>query len=449
MLTTLTRPLVRAVERFLPGSLFFAIALTVVVAALALGLTDAGPLQIVTEWGDGLTGLLEFMTQMCLVLLLGHTLAHTRPVRKALDRLAAVPRSAPMAYVFVAVCTSVAALISWGLGLVVAALLSIEVARAARERGIRVHYPLLVAAGYSGFAVWHMGYSGSAPLTAATPGSFVERQIGFTIPIGQTMFAWWNLLGIVVAIVVIAATVWGLRPREADPVVELPEGAHLAEEDDAEIAHDGTPADRVDSNRGVTLLLGIFLLVYLVVYFADAGFALTLDIVNWTFLCLILLLVGSPKELAGLVANAARNVGEILLQFPLYAGILGIMTGTGLVAVFSDFFVSISTQSTLGLWAFLAGGLINIFVPSGGGQFAVQAPIFLSAAEQLGVDPGIVVMGIAYGDQWTNLIQPFWALPLLAIANLRVRDVMGYTSVTLITSGLVFGATMLLAGFTS
>ena len=281
------------------------------------------------------------------------------------------------------------------------------------------------------------------------PGSFVERQIGFTIPIGQTMFAWWNLLGIVVAIVVIAATVWGLRPREADPVVELPEGAHLAEEDDAEIAHDGTPADRVDSNRGVTGLLGIFLLVYLVVYFADAGFALTLDIVNWTFLCLILLLVGSPKELAGLVANAARNVGEILLQFPLYAGILGIMTGTGLVAVFSDFFVSISTQSTLGLWAFLAGGLINIFVPSGGGQFAVQAPIFLSAAEQLGVDPGIVVMGIAYGDQWTNLIQPFWALPLLAIANLRVRDVMGYTSVTLITSGLVFGATMLLAGFTS
>ena len=182
MLTTLTRPLVRAVERFLPGSLFFAIALTVVVAALALGLTDAGPLQIVTEWGDGLTGLLEFMTQMCLVLLLGHTLAHTRPVRKALDRLAAVPRSAPMAYVFVAVCTSLAALISWGLGLVVAALLSIEVARVARERGLRVHYPLLVAAGYSGFAVWHMGYSGSAPLTAATPGSFVERQIGFTIP---------------------------------------------------------------------------------------------------------------------------------------------------------------------------------------------------------------------------------------------------------------------------
>ena len=159
--------------------------------------------------------------------------------------------------------------------------------------------------------------------------------------------------------------------------------------------------------------------------------------------------ISGQVSLAGLVANAARNVGEILLQFPLYAGILGIMTGTGLVAVFSDFFVSISTQSTLGLWAFLAGGLINIFVPSGGGQFAVQAPIFLSAAEQLGVDPGIVVMGIAYGDQWTNLIQPFWALPLLAIANLRVRDVMGYTSVTLITSGLVFGATMLLAGFTS
>lgn len=454
MLATMTRPLIRAVERYLPGSLVFAVVLTFVVGIMALAWTDSGPLDIVTEWGDGLTGLLAFMTQMALVLMLGHVLANTRPVRRVLDRLAAVPRSAPMAYVFVAVCAAVASLLSWGLGLVVAALLSIEVARACRDRGIKVHYPLLVAAGYSGFCVWHMGYSGSGPLTSATPGSFVEERTGFLIPVTQTIFAWWNLLGIAVAILVIAATVFVLRPREGDRIIELPEGAQLSEgsavESGAGAAGDEvTPADRVDSSRLVTLILGALFAVYIVVYFANEGFALTLDIVNWTFLCLILLLVGSPKELAGLVANAARNVGEILLQFPLYAGILGIMTGTGLVAVFSNFFVQIANPTTLGVWAFLAGGIINIFVPSGGGQFAVQAPIFLDAAQQLGVEPGVVVMGIAYGDQWTNLIQPFWALPLLAIANLRVRDVMGYTSIVLITSGLVFAATMLLAGFTS
>lgn len=453
MLATLTRPLTRAVERYLPGSLVFAVVLTFVVALMALAWTDAGPLQIVTEWGDGLTGLLAFMTQMALVLMLGHVLANTRPVRRVLDRLAAVPRSAPMAYVFVTVCAALASLLSWGLGLVVAALLSIEVARACRERGIKVHYPLLVAAGYSGFAVWHMGYSGSGPLTSATPGSFVEEQTGFIIPVTQTFFAWWNLLGIVVAIVVIAATVWAIRPRSGETIIELPEGAQLSEGGEADPAAgaggEPTPADRVDNSRAITLVIGVVFVIYLVTYFAQNGFALTLDIVNWTFLCLILLLVGSPRELAGLVANAARNVGEILLQFPLYAGILGMMTGTGLVAVFSNFFVQIATPATLGLWAFLAGGIINIFVPSGGGQFAVQAPIFLDAAKQLGVEPGIVVMGIAYGDQWTNLIQPFWALPLLAIANLRVRDVMGYTSIVLITSGLVFGGTMLLAGLTS
>ncbi len=194
----------------------------------------------------------------------------------------------------------------------------------------------------------------------------------------------------------------------------------------------------------ITTVLGVSLLAYLATYYAQEGFVLTLDIVNWTFLCLVMLLVRSPAELARLLVDAARNVGDILLQYPLYAGILGIMTTTGLIAVLADFFVSISNEYTLGLWAFLAGGLINFFVPSGGGQFAVQAPIFLEAAGRLGVDPAIVTMGVAYGDQWTNMIQPFWALPLLAIARLRIRDIMGFTAVTMIVTGFVFGFTIML-----
>jgi len=195
-----------------------------------------------------------------------------------------------------------------------------------------------------------------------------------------------------------------------------------------------------------TTTAGLALAAYLVTYFAQEGFALTLDIVNWTFLAAILLLVRSPVELGALVADAARNVGDILLQFPLYAGILGIMTTSGLITVFSDFFVELASPATLGLWAFLSGGLINMFIPSGGGQFAVQAPIFLQAAEQLGVAPEVVVMGIAYGDQWTNMIQPFWALPVLAIAGLGIRDILGYTTIALLVTGVVFTGTMLLVG---
>ncbi len=445
MLNTLARPLVRVSERWLPGSLVFAVALTLIVGLLALGLTESGPVAVVRAWGDGLTGLLAFMTQMSLVLLLGYVLANTAPVRRLLGAAARVPRTPAQAYGFVCLCASIASLITWGLGLVVGAMLSIEVARGARARGMRLHYPLLVAAGYSGFVVWHMGYSGSGPLAAATPGSFVEEQTGALVPVSETIFASWNIVAAVVTVALVTGAMMLMAPRGDDEIIELPEHARLASEDDAESRVDiRTPAERVDGSRVVTSVIGLLLLTYLVVYFAQEGFALTLDIVNWTFLCLVLLLVRSPRELGGLVSDAARNVGEILLQFPMYAGILGIMTATGLISVFADFFVSISTQQTLGLWSFLAGGLINMFVPSGGGQFAVQAPIFLDAASQLGVDPAVVVMGVSYGDQWTNMIQPFWALPLLAIAGLKIRDVMGFTIVTLIVSGLVFATTMLL-----
>lgn len=207
-----------------------------------------------------------------------------------------------------------------------------------------------------------------------------------------------------------------------------------------------TPAERVEQLRIFTLTLGVLLGLYLVLYFGKNGFDLTLDIVNWTFLCLIMLLVGNARELAGLISRGGRTVGEVLLQYPLYAGIIGMMSVSGLVDTFSQFFIDISTPGTLGLWTFLAAGFLNIFVPSGGGQFAVMAPMFANAADALQVDQSVVIMAIAYGDQWTNLIQPFWAIPLLAVTGLKIRDILGYTFVTLVLSGITFGGTMLIVG---
>jgi short-chain fatty acids transporter len=461
MLRTMSRPLVSVVERWVPSSLVFAVVLTGVVALMAVGMTDVGGAELVRGWGDGLTGLLEFMTQMALILLLGHTLANTRPMRRLLGAAARVPRTPVQAYGWVTLLAAIGSLISWGLGLVVAALLAREVAVQGRERGIRLHFPLLVACGYAGFVVWHMGYSGSGPLVAATPDSFVGEATGGVVPVSETIFSSWNLAAVVVTVVAVTAAMASLRPRAEDPVVELPADVRGALESEGgpqtasealspeSASHPDTarsPAERVDASRVVTTALGLALVVYLVVYFAQEGFALTLDIVNWTFLAAILLLVSGTTELGSLVVGAARNVGDILIQFPLYAGILGIMTVSGLITVFSDFFVSVSGPDTLGLWAFLSGGLLNLFVPSGGGQFAVQAPIFLDAANQLGVEPSVVIMGVAYGDQWTNMIQPFWALPLLAIARLGIRDILGYTTIALLVSGVVFAGTMLVVG---
>jgi short-chain fatty acids transporter len=438
------RPVNSVVERFIPSALVFAIVLSFVVALMALALTDAGPVDVVRGWGEGLSGLLAFMTQMALILMLGHTLANTRPVRRLLESLGALPKTAMQGYLFVFVVAAVASLITWGLGLVVGVLLAVEVARQGREKGLNLHFPMLVAAGYSGYVIWHMGYSGSGTLTAATEGSFIAEQLGETIPISETTFAWWNLLAIAVTIVVVGAGLALVAPRAGDRIVELPEEARF----DDQVAIDEevvTPADRVDASRVPTLLVGLALVAYLVIHYADGGSA-TLDIVNWTFLALIFLLVRNPFELIALVKNAASNVGEILLQFPLYAGIMGIMASTGLIKVLSDFMVETAGPSTFGLLAFLSAGLVNLFVPSGGGQFAVQGPVMLDAGARLGVDPSVTIMAIAYGDQWTNMIQPFWALPVLAISGLKIRDILGYTTVTLLASGLVLGGTMLLLG---
>ena len=339
---------------------------------------------------------------------------------------------------------AVASLITWGLGLVVGGLLAREVAAQGRERGIRFHFPMLVAAGFAGFVVWHMGYSGSGPLTAATPDSFIAKQLGGPLSTSETTFSSWNMIATVATIVLVAFSLYLVAPRGNDKIVELVQDAReeLVAVDD-EVT---TPADRLDASRLPTLLLGAMLLAYLVIHFSTGG-TLTLDIVNWSFLALILVLVRSPFELMALTKHAASNVGEILLQFPLYAGILGIMTGTGLIQVLSDVFVSISKQQTFGVLAFLSAGLVNFFVPSGGGQFAVQAPIMLTAAAELGVDPAIPIMAVAYGDQWTNMIQPFWALPLLAIAGLKMRDILGYTTIVLVASGIVFAATLLIVSF--
>ncbi|WP_298746489.1 short-chain fatty acid transporter [uncultured Serinicoccus sp.] len=435
-------PLNSVVERFIPSALVFAIVLTVLVMVAALGLTDAGPVDVVRTWGDGLSGLLAFMTQMALILLLGYILANTGPVRAGLRRLAAVPRGRVMPYVFVALVTCVAGLFTWGLGLVVGALLAKEVAAGGRRRGEPRHFPLLVAAGYTGMVVWHMGYSGSAPLVAATPDSFVSEQLGQPLPITETTFSTWNIITALLAVAVVAGTIALMAPRHGAGIVEMPE--HRMADD--EVTYDvTTPADRLDASRVLTLVPGLLLLAYLVIHFSGGG-TITLDIVNWSFLTLCLLLVRNPFEIIELTQRAASNVGEILLQFPLYAGIMGIMAGTGLITVLSEALVSVSTPATFGLLAFLSAGIVNFFVPSGGGQIAVQGPVLLEAASSLGVDPEVAVMAIAYGDQWTNMIQPFWALPLLAIAGLKIRDILGYTTVILLTTGVLFAAALLVLG---
>lgn len=436
-------PLNAAIERYMPSAFLFAVALTVVVAAAAMFVTDASPVDALRGWGEGLSGLLAFTMQMVLILLLGYMLAHTGPVHGLLIRLGSLPKSEGQAYIFVVVVTAVASLITWGLGLVVGAVIAKEVARQGKARGLRLHFPLLVACGYSGWVVWHMGYSGSGPLAAATEGSFVHKMTGQVVPMSETTFSLWNMIGAVVTVVVISAAMYLVRPRNGSKIVEVAAEAESAPYQPEVV---NTPADRLDASRLPTLLLGLALASYLAVHFVGGG-TLTLDIVNWSFMMLILLLVRNAAEMLALVRRSASNVGDVVFQYPLYAGILGIMVSTGLMGWLTERMIAISNEYTFGIIALIAAGFVNIFVPSGGAQFAVQGPIMLDAAQALGVDPAVAIMAVSYGDQWSNMIQPFWALPLLAIAGLKIRDIMGYTTVTFLVSGFAFAGTLLVASF--
>ena len=446
LLNKAVRPFVVFVERFYPDPFIFAIGLTFIVVALALLLTPAGPVEVLDAWGGGLKNLLAFMAQIAITLITAHALAHTDLVRRLLTRLCSVPRTSYQAYLFTCLIGHGASLFSWGLGLIVGALVAQGVGIVARERGIKVHYPLLVASAYAGWVVWHMGYSGSAPLFVATPGHALEEMLGGTIPVTETIFATWNLLTVLAMVIVIPLTCMLMHPRgRSEKIVEIPDAAAPVPADPPDPAP-RTTGQRLDRHKVFNLGIGAMLVGYLIFWFATEGFSLTLNIVNWSFLALGLLLARSAEHYVRLVANASQTVGQVLLQYPFYAGIMGVMITTGLAGVIAEWFEAFATKDTLPFWAFLSGGLINMFIPSGGGQWVVQGPIFIEAAQQLGTDPAKIVMGVAYGDQWTNMIQPFWTIPLLAIAGLHMREIMGYCFMVFFVSGLLLGGALLIIG---
>ena len=458
-LQSLAKPFVAFVERYYPDPFVFAILLTFLTLLLALLLTDASVGTSVLAWGDGLPMLLAFTCQVCLTLVAAHALAHTDPIQTLLYSISAIPKTAVQAYALVAAASACFSLIAWSLGLVAGAILAREVGIGTKKRGLKIHYPLLVASAYAGFVVWHMGYSGSATLAVATPGNTVESLVGL-IPVSETMLSWQNMLLAALTVIAIAVVCPLMRPKDGDVIeadlTALEHAANSEKESEQVKAgqpiHSGTQtleggrtlAEILDGARSLNLAIGLLLIAYIGMWFVRQGrFDLNLNIVIFSFVALGLVMARSPMHYVNLVINAGSTVGLLLLQYPLYAGILGLMQGTGLANLISNFFTSIATADTLPFFAFLSGGLVNMFIPSGGGQWAVQGPIFLESAKQLGADPAVVVLGVAYGDQWTNAIQPFWTIPVLAIAGLQMRQIMGYTFIIFLVTFFIFGGGLL------
>jgi short-chain fatty acids transporter len=427
VLSKAAKPLVRLVDRYLPDPYVFVLLLSLIAIVAAMAIEGLGPLAVIEMWGDGFWGLLGFSMQMLLVLVTGFMLASTPPVKRVLVAIARSVKSPGMAIITVSLVSLAAHWINWGFGLIVSALLAREIARV-----VHVDYRLLIASAYSGFVIWHGGLSGSIPLSIATPGHPFEALTG-VIPTGETTFAFFNL-AIVAALVVLVPLVNRLMlPAEADSV--FVDRALLKEPPPIDDKFT-RPAERLETCRAASLLVGAAGVVWLVSHFARGG-GLTLNAVNFVFLTLAILLHGTPRRLLASLQEAIKGGGGIVIQFPFYAGIMGIMVESGLADTLSKALLTFATAETLPFLAFLSGGIVNFFVPSGGGQWAVQAPAILPAAAALDVDMARIAMAVAWGDAWTSLVQPFWVLPVLAIAGLQAKDVMGFCVMQLVLTGIV------------
>lgn len=439
----------RVAAALMPSPFALAVILTLVtlVVALLLGRNTEGlPVAerldrvVVEGWTDGLFGSagLTFAFQMVLVLVTGHALALSPPVRRLIDAVAALPRSAAAASAVVALTACVAGYVHWGLGAVAGAMLARQIGLAWQQRGRALHYPILGAAAYSGLLVWHGGLSGSAPLKVAEQGHFLAETIG-VIPVERTLFSIENLI-VTAGLVIVTVALYTLMTPSTIPQTALPPPLETTDPEDDDAAEGGRGSSAwvrlMDGSPLVPTLVALIAAGVLGNAFWNKGFAaLNLDTVNLFFLALGLALHGSPRTWLKAAAEGAQGASGIVLQFPLYFGILGMLKASGLIVQLSEVFVAISSPSTLPVFTFLSAGLVNLVVPSGGGQWAVQGPVMMAAARELGVPPERVVMALAYGDAWTNMLQPFWALPLLGIMRLRARDIIGYTTLLCLVTG--------------
>ncbi len=437
-------------EAYVPDPYVIAILLTFVAAGAAL-VTGAGPQTTLTAWTKGVWTLLPFMAAISVLLLTGDAIAKSPTFTRGLERLARLPNSRFSAVWFTAFVAMAASVVSWAIGLIVGAIMAKRVAYECQEKGISVHYPLLAAAGYTSLMVFHGGFSSSVALMmvdpSLIPATFPDyARVG--IPLERTIGSPTNVVTTGTLVAVIPVVMGLLHPT--DGIRELPRRTYREVDAvvteafaDSNAATDGgetrSAADRLNDSRAIGLSIALFPAFFVVNAWVlqSGGISnLTLNSINALFLLLAILLWQRPTAIVAQMKESVTNISGIIFQFPFYAGIAGLLTGTGLTTVIVEFFGAFATPATWPVIGVLVAGTVNIFIPSGGGQWVAMGPIMLDITTGFGYAPEQALLIEMLGDQLTNMIQPFWAIPLLAIANLRARDIIGYTAVAMLV-GLV------------
>jgi short-chain fatty acids transporter len=443
-LAKITGAFVYMFERLLPEPFVFAVLLTILTAILAAIFAPKHSLpDILTGWYGGIFQIFPFAFQMVLILVTGYALTSSRPVSAALKKLAALPKNPPQAVALTVIVGMVTVLLNWGFGLVASAVFAREIAK--RHR---LDFAWLLAGAYSSFVMFPPGLSSSIALAQATPGSalnIVQKLTGQLIPLSQSLLVPFNVVPVIVLFILLPLLFSRMQPPDEE--MQPADQARLEAEDAIKPRTTGVGlGGKLDNAWILNIILVAAAFGYLGMQIAGGKFHLDIDTLILIFLSLGLLLHGTPIAYVEAINSAARVTGSLLLQYPIYGGIMGIMTATGLAGVIAEWFQTFSTTRTLPFWGYISSIIISIFVPSGGGHWAVQGPFIVPAAVALHVNLAATAQGVGYGEGVANMIQPFWALPLLAIAGIGMRRVMGFTVITFFVSFVVFGASLLLLG---
>ena len=441
-----TEKYTKAFRYLLPAPFTIAISLSIITFFIAFFSTkpesenlSSYSIQLLKYWEEGIwnSGLLVFALQMMLMLVLGHVLALTKPVNYIINLAVRSCNNTAKAAALVTLLTIMVALFNWGLGLIFGAIFARKVAEHATQLKLKINYPIIGASGYSGLMVWHGGLSGSSLAKVAEPGHLKTMMVGILpeneIALLPEKISYWetvgsnmNLFVTALLLIILPLAMYWLGKRTTATLISV---------SDNEVKEELEPiagAEKLDHSKLFSLFFGSVVLFYV-------GYKIVIDYdysvldfftpnnINLLLLSLAIILHKSFYNFLKAIDKAISGASGILIQFPLYFGIMGIMKSSGLVTDISSFFVEISNETTYPIFTFLSAGLVNIFVPSGGGQWAVQGPIIVQAASYLGISLSKSIMALAYGDQLTNMLQPFWALPLLGITGLKAKEILPYT----------------------
>ncbi len=445
-LTRAVNSVARWSDRWVPNAFVIACLLTLVTFALVIVAAGKNPIAAQQYWTKGFWELLELTMQLSLIVLTGYIVAVSPIVSRLLESIANAATTNRGAVVLMALVSMAASWLHWGLGLIVGPIFLGFLVR----RHPRIDYRLVVAASYLGSTcTWHSGLSGSAPLIMATPKNFMEAQAGL-VPVSATTFSWFNLALTVAIVAVMTVAVWCLYPREAnvrtaDEVLDdsraMPDvGADRHGHSLAAVRKQSGLARALENGYAINLAMGLLGVTALWSLYADSGYRVSINLLNFVFLFGALLVHPSPASFTSAAARGATHLHGIVIQFPFYAGMYGLIRYSGLAEVIAHWFVSVANARTLPVLIYWYSGVLSYFIPSGGSKWAVEAPYVVGAAKTLGVPLPQVILAYAWGDMSTHFLQPFWAIPLLAIARVEFKDIVGYLALLFVINLLVVSA---------